>query len=85
MKNHTSQPDYGPSQWDIDLSFDLDLSFSEYLLVAAYLLFFAPVLLLIDCVNYCYCGLKNLFNAGQESEKPDGARVGMMASISKLF
>ena len=85
MKSHISQPDYGPSHWDIDLSFDLDLSFSEYLLIGAYLLFFAPALLLIDCVNYCCHGLKNLFTAEKQPETPGRARVGMMASITKLF
>ena len=85
MKSNISQPEYGPSHWDIDLSFDLDLSFSEYLLIGAYLLFFAPALLLVDCVNYCYCGLKNLFNQEKQPETSGGARVGMLASITKLF
>lgn len=85
MKSNISQPEYGPSHWDIDLSFDLDLSFSEYLLIGAYLLFFAPALLLVDCVYYCYSGLKNLFNQEKQTETSGGARVGMLASITKLF
>jgi hypothetical protein len=85
MKSHVPQPDYGPSHWDIDFSFDLDLSFSDYLLIGGYILFLAPILLLIDCVNYGYYGLKNLFTAENQPGRPDGARVGMMASIAKLF
>lgn len=85
MKSHVPQPDYGPSHWDIDLSFDLDLSFSDYLLIGAYILFWAPIQLLIDCVSYCYYGVKNLFTAEKQPETSGGARVGMLASIAKLF
>lgn len=87
MKLTVNQPDYGPSEWDIDFSFDLEMSLLDYLFVGMYLIFFIPLELLFTGVTIIYRKVSGWFippeKHGAESNHPPSP--GLLSLISKIF
>ncbi len=48
MQRESCQPDYGPSEYDLDFNFDVDFGFTDYLIIGVYFVFVLPVLTLLS-------------------------------------
>lgn len=82
-----NQPDYGPSEWDINFSFDLELSLLDYLFLGIYLLFFIPLQLLFAGVTFIYRKVSGWFNPPEKHQAASNQSPspGLLSLISKLF
>ena len=88
MKKQVSQPDFGPSEWDIDFSFDLDLNLFDYFLVALYLVFIAPILFLFQLAQKLFRSIKSLYENRknpQQEKAADAHGYGLLSMIAKIF
>ena len=85
MQHESYQPDYGPTEYDIDFSFDLDFSFSEYLIIGVYFVFILPVLMLLSLVQSLFRWIKNAVAPVRESEEEQPNSPGLLSFVSKIF
>jgi hypothetical protein len=51
MQQESYQPDYGPSEYDLDFDFDVDFNFSDYLMIGLYFIFVLPVITLFSAAH----------------------------------
>lgn len=51
MQHKTHQPDYGPTEYELDFNFDVDFSLSDYFLIGAYFVFVLPAITLLHAVQ----------------------------------
>lgn len=67
MKTKVNQPDYGPSDWDINSDFDLDLSLSDYLSLGLYLIFVVPILFVLESIQFLFRKTFDLFHVSEKT------------------
>lgn len=67
MKTKVNQPDYGPSEWDIDFDFDIDLSLSDYLFLGLYLIFAVPILFVLEGIQFLFRKTSDLFHFSEKT------------------
>lgn len=85
MKQDSYQPDYGPTEYDLDFNFDLELNFIDYLLVGVYFIIVLPVLTLLRFVQLLFRKIipRKVLSAGKR-EKQTGS-PGLLSVVSKIF
>ena len=85
MKQKSYQPDYGPTEYDLDFNFELELSFSDYLLAGVYFIFVLPVLTLLRFVQSLFRTVTSMkVPSTGEKEKQIGS-PGLLSFVSKIF
>jgi len=85
MNKESYQPDYGPTEYDLDFTFELDFSMSDYLMIGAYFVFIVPVFLVMGLVTAVYRGIRNIFRRADETTEEQLSSPGLLSFVSKIF
>jgi len=85
MKQKSYQPDYGPTEYDLDFNFELELSFSDYLLAGVYFIFVLPVLTLLRFVQSLFRTVTSMKVPSAEKKEKQIGSPGLLSFVSKIF
>jgi len=85
MQQEPYQPNYGPTEYDLDFNFDLDFSFSDYLLIGVYFVSILPVLTLLGLVQSLFRKIKGAIVQTREPKEEQQSSPGLLSFVSKIF
>lgn len=85
MPMESYQPDYGPTEYDLDFNFELDFSVSDYLIIGVYFVFILPVLTLLRLVQYLIHKVKDIIAPAHQGQEERVRSHGLLSFVSKIF
>lgn len=85
MQQESYQPDYGPTEYDLDFNFDLDFSFSDYLIIGVYFVFILPILSLLSFAQSLFRKIKTTIVYKREPKEEQLRSPGLLSFFSKIF